>query len=64
MHKQQIFNMHINSKFFSLFVSSSTKGRRQTNNKDVYVIYIHEEERHYGSSPCIYALHGEGKTGP
>ena len=36
---------YINSKFFSPFLSIINKGvKKQTNNKDVYAIYIHEEE--------------------
>ena len=55
--------MHIKlTKFFSPFVNSSTKERGQTNNKDVYAIYIHEEERCKVSSPCIHALHEERMT--
>ena len=46
MHKYNIKHAYINSLNSSPpFVNSSIKGWRQSNNKDVYTIYIHEEER-------------------
>ena len=65
MHKQRYKHAYINSQNSSPpFVNSSTKGRRQTINKDVYAIYIHEEEGRKVSSPCIHALQGEGMPRP
>ena len=42
-----MLSMHIKlTKFFSPFLSiHQQRGEDKSNNKDVYVIYIHEEER-------------------
>ena len=67
MHKYQILSMHIKlTKFFSLVLSihqQRGEGWGQSNNKDVYAIYIHEKERRKVSSH-LHALHGEVMTRP
>ena len=66
MHKYQLLSMHIKlTKFCSPFLSiHQQRGEDKSNNKDVYALCIHEEERRKGSSPCIHALHREGMTRP
>ena len=66
MHKQEnktcIYEL---SKFFSPFLSiHQQRGENKSNNKDIYAIYIHEEDRREVSFPCIHALHEEGMTTP
>ena len=53
------------SKFFSPILSIHQQmGENKSNNKDIYAIYIHEEERREVSSSFIHALHEEGMTKP
>ena len=65
MHKQRYKHASKLSKFFSPFSSIHQQSdENKSNNKDIYVIYIHEEESRKVSSPCIHALHEEEMTRP
>ena len=48
--------------FLPLFVNHQQRGENKSNNKDIYAIYIHEEERRKVSFSCIHALHEEEMT--
>ena len=62
MHKHAYIN---SSKFLSPFLSNhQQRGENKSNNKDIYAIYIHEEERRKVNSPCIHALYEKEMTKP
>ena len=63
MHKQHKTCIYKLTKFFSPFLSiHQQRGEGKTTNKDIYAIYIHEEERRKVNSPCMHALHEEEMT--
>ena len=66
MHKKE--NKHAYnklSKFFSPFLSiHQQSGENKSNNKNIYAIYIHEEERHEVSSPAYMHYMKKGCQNP
>ena len=65
MHKQEKKHAYINSKSFFPFLSNhQQRGENKSKNKDIYAIYINEEERRKVNSPCIHALHEKEMTTP
>ena len=59
MHKHAYIKLQIPLPFLS---NHQQRGENKSNNKDIYAIYIHEEERRKVN--CIHTLHEREMTKP